>query len=277
MPGIELSAGTIDFEDTGGSGPVVVLLHGLGQSGTVWKRVVDDLRTDHRCVIPDLPTGGHRRPMRPDAELSLRSVALLVGEFLERLELHGVTLVENDSGHAQVLAGERPERIGRLVITSGEAFENYPPGAGGKMLTAVSRIPGGVYALAHFMNLRALRGLPVGFRPMSVHGVPHEMLDDWLRPLLTDRAIRADLRRYLLSARKGAMLEAAERLRKFDRPALVVWAEDDRMMPRAHGRRLADLLPQGRLVEIPDCRTLIPVDQPAALAAALREFIGAEG
>ena len=71
------------------------------------------------------------------------------------------------------------------------------------------------------------------------------------------------------------MLDAAEALPSFDRPALVVWAGEDRVMPPDHGRRLADLLPQGRLVEIPDSFTLIPLDQPARLARAIRGFAGA--
>ena len=60
------------------------------------------------------------------------------------------------------------------------------------------------------------------------------------------------------------MLDAAERLPGFDRPALVVWASEDRVMPPEHGRRLAELLPHGRLVEIADSYTLIPLDQPDA-------------
>jgi pimeloyl-ACP methyl ester carboxylesterase len=68
------------------------------------------------------------------------------------------------------------------------------------------------------------------------------------------------------------MMEAADALRAYDRPALVVWGRQDKMMPPAHGRRLAELLPQGRLVELDECGTLIPLDQPRALAAAVREF-----
>jgi pimeloyl-ACP methyl ester carboxylesterase len=68
------------------------------------------------------------------------------------------------------------------------------------------------------------------------------------------------------------LLEAAECLPRFDRPALVVWASHDRVMPPEHGRRLAELVPHGRLVEIPDSYTLIPLDQPARLAQAIREF-----
>jgi len=62
-------------------------------------------------------------------------------------------------------------------------------------------------------------------------------------------------------------------MRSFDRPALVAWATEDRLMPREHGRRLADLLPQGTLVEIADSYTLIPEDQPAKLAAHMRELL----
>jgi pimeloyl-ACP methyl ester carboxylesterase len=68
------------------------------------------------------------------------------------------------------------------------------------------------------------------------------------------------------------LLAAAEGLASFDRPALVVWASGDRVMPPEHGRRLAELLPHGRLVEIEDTYTLIPLDQPARLAQLVREF-----
>jgi pimeloyl-ACP methyl ester carboxylesterase len=53
----------------------------------------------------------------------------------------------------------------------------------------------------------------------------------------------------------------------------VVWAAEDRVMPPEHGRRLADLLPDSRLVEIADSYTLVPLDQPASLAAAIRDFV----
>jgi pimeloyl-ACP methyl ester carboxylesterase len=62
-------------------------------------------------------------------------------------------------------------------------------------------------------------------------------------------------------------------LRCFDRPALVAWARKEELMPHEHGPRLAELLPQGRLVEIEDSRTLIPEDQPAVLAAHFRELM----
>jgi len=60
-----------------------------------------------------------------------------------------------------------------------------------------------------------------------------------------------------------------------DHPVLAVWAADDRVMPPEYGRRLAGFLPQGRLVDIPDSHTLVSLNQPGKLAAAIREFIPA--
>jgi pimeloyl-ACP methyl ester carboxylesterase len=62
-------------------------------------------------------------------------------------------------------------------------------------------------------------------------------------------------------------------LASFDKPALVVWAPEDQMMPPEHGHRLADLLPQGQLVEITDNYTVVPLDQPQQLADAVRVFV----
>jgi pimeloyl-ACP methyl ester carboxylesterase len=273
MPEIELRAGTIAYEDSGGPGPVVVLLHGLVHDATVWRTVVADLGRDHRCIAPTLPYGSHRAPMRPDVPLTPDSVNELIAEFLDRLDLRDVTLVENDCGRAQTVAGRHPERLARLVLISCEAFDNYPPGAPGKMISLVCKVPGGIALMARILALKPLRRVPIGLGALTNRPVPPEIADGWLRPLLTDKAIRADFKRYNAGVRKTELLEAVEGLRKFDRPALVIWAAQDRMMPREHGMRLAELLPQGRLLEIEDSCTLIAEDQPEALSTALRTFV----
>ena len=115
MREVELSAGTIEYEDTGGEGPFLVLLHGLAQTGSVWRNVVAELRPEPRCIVPTLPLGGHRHPMRTDADLSMRGLSRLVAKFLERLDLRGVTLVESDWGGAHLLISERERRAGRAA------------------------------------------------------------------------------------------------------------------------------------------------------------------
>jgi pimeloyl-ACP methyl ester carboxylesterase len=69
------------------------------------------------------------------------------------------------------------------------------------------------------------------------------------------------------------MIEVCERLASFESPTLVLWTPEDRVQRPEHGRRLANLLPDARLIEIPDSYTLIMRDQPAAFAQAVREFV----
>ncbi|WP_371615805.1 alpha/beta fold hydrolase [Streptomyces sp. NBC_00454] len=283
MPAIALRSGTIDYTDTeaaadaapGPARETLVLVPGLGFDESVWQPVVDRLRTDFRVLVPVLPIGGHRRPMDPGADLSAQGVAALLAEFLDRLDLREVTLVQNDAGIAQLLVGVQDERIARLVLASCEALDNYPPGFQGKTLHAASRIPGALRLLLQSFRSPFLAGMQTSLGGMAARPIPHELVLRWYGPLLGDPAIRRDLTAFLRGTRKDTYLRAAERLRTFDRPALVVWGAQDRMMPPATGRRLAGLLPRGEYVEIPDSRTLISLDNPEALCEALRRFITA--
>jgi len=276
MPEVELSAGTIAYEDTGGEGPVVVFLHGLIMDGSVWRHVVEDLRRDYRCVLPTLPLGGHRLPMHESADLSMRGIADIVGDFIAGLDLDGVTLAMNDWGGGQLLiGGDHDERISRLALCSCEAFDNVPPKGAARTLPYIALVPGGIAGALMPFRFHRLRRLPMTFGPMTKRPVPRDVMDRWFAPALAQREIRRDLRKYVLSSAQGRrdLLAAAESLRSFDRPALVAWAAEDRLMPREHGARLAELLPQGTLVEIADSYTLIPEDQPAKLASCLRELL----
>jgi pimeloyl-ACP methyl ester carboxylesterase len=121
-----------------------------------------------------------------------------------------------------------------------------------------------------------LRRLPFVFGQMTKHGVPDQLMREWLEPLKRAE-IRRDMRRYAGVAMKGRrdLLAATPALESFDPPVLVVWDIEGAMMPNEHGRRLAETFPNGQLVELPDCYTLIPMDQPAELAAAMHEWLGA--
>lgn len=274
MHEIELSAGTIEYEDTG-EGPVIVLLHGLLMDASLWEGVMADLSVDHRCLAPTLPLGAHRHPMRADTDLSLRGIARLVAEFLERLDLSDVALIGNDTGGAlvQLLIGQNVPRIGRVVLVSCDAFDNLPPGLTGKALVLSGKLPPALFGLfMQQMRLRPLRRLPIAFGWLTKRG--DEATARWMKPVLEQPEIRLDAVHLLraIAAERDLLLEAAESFPGFDRPALVVWADQDRVMPPEHGRRLAEVLPQGRLVEVADSYTLIPQDQPARLAEAIREF-----
>jgi pimeloyl-ACP methyl ester carboxylesterase len=281
MTSIELSSGIIDYTDTGGDGPVLVLLHGLMMDASLWDGVIAGLSSEHRCVAPTLPLGAHRHPMHPDADLSLPGIAGLVAEFMDRLDLTDVTLVGNDTGGALVqllmAEGQSPALDG-AVLVSCDAFDNFPPGLTGKTLVAAGRLSPGLFGLfMQQMRLRAVRRLPIAFGWLTKRG--DVSVTRWMQPVLTQAGIRRDtvrvLRAVAASARGGLLVATAERLPEFKHPALVVWASEDRVMPPEHGSRLAALLPVGQLVEVEDSYTLIPLDQPARLAEIIGEFTGA--
>ena len=274
---IELSAGTLEYQDTGGDGPTVVMLHGLMMDASLWDEVIAALQHEYRCIAPTLPLGAHRRAMHDDADLSLGGIARLVAEFLERLDLSDVTLVGTDTGGAlvQLLMVGGTARVGRIVLASCDAFDNFPPGLTGKALVLSGKLPPAMFGLfMQQMRLRIVRRLSIAFGWLTMRG--DAATRRWMQPVLSQAEIRRDTVRVLraIAAERDLLLEVAERLPSFDRPALVVWASEDRVMPPEHGRRLAELLPQGQLVEIADSYTLIPLDQPARLAEAIRVAFG---
>ncbi|MBE1493034.1 pimeloyl-ACP methyl ester carboxylesterase [Amycolatopsis lexingtonensis] len=271
---IELAAGTVEYTDTGGPGPVVVFVHGLLMDGSLWDGPVASL-PGHRCVVPTLPLGAHRKPMRSGADLSLPGIAGLLADFLDGLDLREVTLVGVDTGGAlvQLLMADGVPRVSRVVLASCDAFDNFPPGLTGKTLFLAGKLSPGLFGVfMQQLRLRAVRRLPIAFGRLTKRG--DAVAARWIRPLLADAGIRRDTVRVLreFAAAPGILVDVAERLPAFDRPVLVVWAREDRVMPPEHGERLTALLPKGKLALVEDSYTLLPLDRPEEFARLVREF-----
>ena len=280
MATIQTSVGPIAYTDSGGSGPTIVFLHGMLMDGSLWDQTVGALAAGHRCVVPTLPMGAHHLPANADADLSLPGLASLVEELLAALDLHDVTLVGNDTGGAlaQLVVAGDCARVSRVVLASCDAFGNVPPGLTGRTLALIGLLPPSLFGLFMTqMRIRALRRLPVAFGWLTKRG--DATTTRWIRPVLREAGIRRDATRMLRAIRRDRDVLnrlAVPRLSSFDGPVLVLWARADRVMPPAHGRRLAALFPHGRLVEVDDTATLIPLDQPGIFAANLADFIRAD-
>ncbi len=275
MPTIDLPAGRLHYVERGG-GPPVVLLHGVLMDHTVWDDVLDRLPDGFRYVLPDLPLGAHPEPLRPGTDLSLAGLNRLVADFLEALDLTDVTLVHNDWGGALFLtAYGLDQRVSRLIITTCEAYDNFPPGIAGKMAVLVARLPGRMMSLgARQLRVGRLRRLPILFGWMSRVPVPDPLMYGWTEPGLRDRRILDDLRRYALSDPDPAeLIEHTEALLGFAGDALVIWSTHGKLMPREHGRRLAELIPRARLVELEDSYVLPMLDAPDRLAEEMSAFL----
>ena len=258
-----------------GSGDAIVFVHGFLVDGTLWREVTPRLAGSYRCVVPDLPLGSHRLPMRSDADLSPPGLAHLIDDFMAALGLEGVTLVANDTGGAiaQLVAANHPERLARLVLTPSDTYKDFFPPAF-RYLQLVARIPGGIPVLMQTMRPRAMRRAPIAYGWLTKRRIEDDLLDRWVEPAMGDPAVRRDAVKMLRGVSNRYTVDAAERLRDFDRPVLIAWAPEDRFFKLRYAERLAAAIPSARLERIEDARTFVSEDQPERLAELIAAFIG---
>ena len=270
---LELRQGTIRYRELG-EGEPIVFVHGYLVDGRLWTATAEALSATHRCIVPDWPMGAHRVAMNPDADLSPPGIADLIADFLEALDLSGVTIVGNDSGGAmsQVLVTRRPERIGRLVLTNCDTHDNFPPSIF-KAMPPLAKLPGAMTVLALPFRIGALRR--AAFAPFAKSKIPPQLIDSWMEPSQSDRGVMRDTAKFTAGMNKRYTLEAAERLADFDRPTLFAWAPEDRVFKLSYAQRLAEAIPDATIETIADAKTFVPLDQPARLAEVIGAFVGA--
>jgi pimeloyl-ACP methyl ester carboxylesterase len=270
---IDLPAGRIRYREAG-EGKPVVFVHGYLVDGRLWDGVVDQLSDRCRCIAPDWPIGAQQIAMNPDADLSPPGIAATIASFLEALDLEDVTIVGNDSGGAmsQVLVTRHPERIGRLVLTNCDTHENFPPGIF-KAMVPLAKLPGGITILSGPFRIGAVAR--AAFAPFARIRIPADLVASWMKPATSVPGVMRDLKKVTAGMNKRYTLEAAEKLRGSQLPILLTWAPGDKFFPIRYAERLAGEAGNARIVQIPDAKTFVPLDQPQRLADEIAGFVAA--
>lgn len=270
---VELGSGAIHYREAG-TGEPIVFVHGFGANGRLWTETAARLAADHRCIVPDWPLGSHSEAMSEGADMTPRGVSRLISQFLTALDLDAVTLVGNDSGGAvlQILVTEMPARVGRLVLTNCDCFEKFPPQPFKAMFKA-ARAPGGAVALAKSLQVSAIRRGPLGYGSLTSEPIDEDVLRSFVDPLAKDAGARRDGMRFAGAADSRDTMAAAAKLPRLELPALLVWGVDDPFFTLEDARRLADLIPDSKLVEIPGAKTFVSLDEPIEVADAIASFV----
>jgi len=274
MKSVDVTAGTIEYREDGDpSGPPVVLLHGLLMNDAQWNLALPLLPSGFRYLLPILPMGGHRIPMRENADLTLPGMVDVVADFLDALDVADVTLVVTDWGGPLFLTDVgRDKRVARLVICPSEAFDNFPPGFPGKVAWLASRNTLTVSLAMRQLKIGWLRRQWLMFGQMAKKPVPQDIVDEWLTAGLTDWRIRQDLVKYCRTKfDKADLIRATNRLAGFDGGVLVLWSRNP-VMPDDHATHLADLT-GGTLRYIDDANVLVMLDQPEQTALEIGAFL----
>jgi pimeloyl-ACP methyl ester carboxylesterase len=277
---IEVRDGAIEYFERG-EGPALVFSHGWLANANLWRKVVDLLHGEFRCIALDLPLGSHRTPMEADADLSPGGVGALIAEAVERLDLSEATLVGNDSGgaYSQIALAQHGEQIGdrisRLVLTSCETpYDEWPPPPFDG-LPAAARDPELLGRLLGALEDPAIRTTPPAYGLLLKRPVEVEASDSYALPASRDTGVLNDIAKAMASTSTAPVQAAGEHLiASSDLPVLLIWSSEDKVFPLAHAARYSEALRNGRLVGIDDAYSFTPEDRPDAVAEAIRDFAG---
>src|SRR3954463_13184263 len=146
----------------------------------------------------------------------------------------------------------------RAICSASMAAARVPPPlTAGAAPRAPPRLPAGMA----LMGVRALGRLPIAYGLLTVERVPDEVTDGWVQPFLSQRGVRRDTVKLLRGIDPRELIAAGDKLRDFDRPALLAWGTADRAFKLSLAHRLAERLPRARVEEIKGARTFVAEDQ----------------
>ena len=276
MAELALRQATIEYQEFGPQDsphPPVLFVHGILVDGRLWREVAEGVaRRGFRSIVPTLPLGSHRIPVREATALSLHSVAEMINDAIVALDLSDVTLVGSDTGGGlcQLVVDAYPDRIGRLVLTNCDAFDKCPPFPF-DIVFGLLRGPISIKTLFGQLRLRALRHSPLGFGLLINHPDP-DLTSAWLQPC---RNGLAHLPRPGSAAASGGHHRSH---RRGHPPTPVHQAGHAGVGPTGPllypglGRRLAGLFSNGKLIEVPDAKTFVALDRPDMVMDAIAGY-----
>ena len=263
-----------------GQGPTLVFFAGALANHDLWRDVVSALEDRYRCITIDLPLGAHPWPLSPGADRSATSLARLMLDCLDLLDVENATVVANDTAGGLMLlslASDHPalDRVRRSRFDELRQLRPVPTRQVAESDGPVSRpasIFPGAGSAAMAVRARAAQGT------RRRHRRP-----DWTTSATNPSSDRCDEIRRIADDfvaafggfRPQLLLDAADAIPRFDRPVLLVWGDACDFFPIEHAHRLASEFPRATLVEVPGAKTWVPVDNPAAVVDAIVEFVPA--
>jgi pimeloyl-ACP methyl ester carboxylesterase len=258
-----------------------VFFAGAFANGDLWRDVVVALEDRYRCITIDLPLGAHSCPLSAGADRSATSLARLLLDCLELLDVEDATVVANDTAGGLLLlslATGHPAlgRVGRLVLTNCESYDKFPPDALKKAAVLCRALPRLARSLIR-LQLRAPTARRKIVSGVAASGLDQERTESFFGPPRRDQRVADDFVAAMAGFRPQLLIDAAEAIPRFDRPILLIWGEMCDFFPITDAQRLASELPRATLVSVPGAKTWVPIDNPGAVTDAIVEFVPTPG
>src|SRR3954453_17512975 len=257
-----------------GSGPPVVLIHGMINSSRHWEGVARRLARSHTVIAPDLI--GHGDSARPRGDYSLGAHAASIRDLLAAIGVDRATIVGHSlgGGVSMQFFYQFPQRVERLgLVSSGGLGHEVSPMLRGAALPGAAAL---LAAAAHPQVLNALSASGARMRERGHRkGIYLQQIARALRPLEHADAREAFLPtlRSVIDVR-GQRVSATDRLYLLtDFPTLVVWGERDNTIPLAHGRATHEAVPGSRVETRPRAAHFPHLEDPEGLARVLGDWV----
>jgi pimeloyl-ACP methyl ester carboxylesterase len=257
-----------------GSGPPVVLIHGMVNSSKHWEAVALRLADAYTVVAPDLI--GHGDSATPRGDYSLGAHAASIRDLLTAIGIERATIVGHSlgGGVAMQFFYQFPQRTERLVLVSSgglghdvSALLRSAALPGASALLSVASHPRMVSALLRAADRLQQRGVRKGIYLRAIARA--------LQPLGRPGARKAFLHtlRSVIDTR-GQRVSARDRLYLLNSmPTMIVWGERDNTIPLSHGRDAHEAVPGSRFETLPRAAHFPNLEDPEGLAAVLRDFL----
>ncbi len=262
----------VHYQDEGEPGlPLLVLLHGFGDSYTSWEGWVPELKARRRLITVDFP--GHGLTRSPAGTgLNQDFLADFLDSFAAALNLPTFAVAGNSMGGgvAWRLAVRRPDRINALILVDAAGFPNEKPPGEVPLAFRILQYPIGRMFLQHIDNRFLIReGLRTDVYDKSL--ITPAIVDRWAE---FQRA--PGHRAILMSVNPGGQPEdLAGTLRAIKVPTLILWGDADPLLEVASARKFAAAIPGSKLITYPQVGHLPQIEIPARSAAAVGEFLDA--
>lgn len=248
-----------------GSGPPLVLIHGIPTWGYLWIRLIPALAQRFRVLVPDLAGFGFS-DKRDQFDRSIARQADYLDAWMQTIGIDRAAIVGHDigGGVALRLATLMPKRVERLCVMNTVCYDSWPI----ELMLQLGH-PGADRRLsARMMTALLGRALKGGFRSSP----PAAFLDGLLAPYTTD-AGKLSLIRNASALNTNLTTEITRHLTALRIPTMILWGAEDRFQPIEYGRRLADDIPGSRFEAIPKASHFVMVDRPQAVLDRLQDFL----
>lgn len=269
---IELHGQSVTYHQQG-SGPTLVLLHGITSSSQTWGRVIARLAEHHTVIAPDLL--GHGASAKPRGDYSLGAYASGIRDLLVALGHERATVLGHSLGGGIALqfAYQFPERLQRLVLVSSGGL-----GREVNVMLRAATLPGAEYVLPVLSSSPLRSAVTTTFKALATVGI---------RPSADGVGIgegfaslgAVDARRAFLHTARSIIEPSGQRVNATDRlylaawlPTLIIWGARDRMIPVAHAYAAAEAMPGSRLEVFPTAGHFPFNDEPARFAQIVADF-----